>query len=751
MANARDFGAIGVPFTATCATQASTPVVTFSGSLPAGLIVGSGIGIVGAGATDVNSIRYFPTPTHRARVTAINGLQVTLDAAPAVTAASAQVYCDDSLPIQAAIDATTDGEVYLPPGTYLLGVPDAKNNAPLFLRSGVTLRGAGSSLTTLKVCDRAAQIPHALGSRAAYFYGVLDAAWQYPHASAIVNAHHTMWHRNQPWDVPHLANDPLLVTDVNVGVRDLSIDGNCDNQPANYVRGNMTEGVIADPRAFVALAEVNVEGGSLVVGHTYYVVVTYLDSLGRESTGRRNSITLTAGHNAIQLTMLTPPSGAVGQRIYVKDYESDPADRERWPYADWISDATLKAQWAQLWEVIDLPFKAAGAQVMISAHAEGTTYAPGSGGIGFASACNSTGIFFDNVRGALVENVNIKNFVVDGYCLAYIEQFDNQPAHPTEDVTFRNMIIQRCSRGAGGITAGNVHRILHENVRMFDCFWGVDFEPVGGATGPIEDITFRRCSFSGFFQGSSGGLVIVSRENTPIHRFLVDDCDFEDSFFGISCNNNDLTITIQNSRFRNNRYAAITANACARGLVDACLFEFNGRSYPPPPDNLQDMGGYGAALLAPPLGNTDRFGFPIWQLSNNRIVFEPDAGIWPINILQTAASVLLADNTFEMRPRYVGQVLSGLMPPIALPSNASAYVTAYGNVGDVRFQADDGATFVQIPHPPEYSANTWPTMQPLPPQSATHDAGVAAPSVDRTTHVDPEQTENQIKNFFKIY
>jgi len=69
----------------------------------------------------------------------------------------------------------------------------------------------------------------------------------------------------------------------------------------------------------------------------------------------------------------------------------------------------------------------------------------------------------------------------------------------------------------------------------------------------------------------------------------------------------------------------------------------------------------------------------------------------------------------------------------------------------VRFQADDGVTFVQIPHPPEHSANTWPTMQPLPPQSVTHDAGVAAPSVDRTTHVDPEQTENQIKNFFKIY
>ena len=87
-----NYGALGAVFATTGSISASSNTLTITGgALPAGIIVGSGLGIGGAGTPDAVSAPYFPTPADiasgwtapalRARVTAISGSTVTLSVA----------------------------------------------------------------------------------------------------------------------------------------------------------------------------------------------------------------------------------------------------------------------------------------------------------------------------------------------------------------------------------------------------------------------------------------------------------------------------------------------------------------------------------------------------------------------------------------------------------------------------------------------------------------------------------------------
>src|SRR5712692_2063170 len=76
--------------------------------------------------------------------------------------------------------------------------------------------------------------------------------------------------------------------------------------------------------AFIALAApavptiagLNVTGGSLVVGQTYYYVITALDLVGGETLhSTQASYTILSGQNATQVSWTTV-AGAAGYRIY---------------------------------------------------------------------------------------------------------------------------------------------------------------------------------------------------------------------------------------------------------------------------------------------------------------------------------------------------------------------------------------------------------------------------------------------------
>ena len=105
----------------------------------------------------------------RGRVVSVDEGQwtLTLDVVATVTVRDARVWNDDSLPIQAALSeagrlaegprAQAPVVVRIPRGSYPLGVPLAKDNLPLRIRSRTTVEGDGPGSTVLVLADEVNQ------------------------------------------------------------------------------------------------------------------------------------------------------------------------------------------------------------------------------------------------------------------------------------------------------------------------------------------------------------------------------------------------------------------------------------------------------------------------------------------------------------------------------------------------------------------------------------------------------------------
>ena len=140
--NAGDFGALGEPIRrATGRIEASNLSLLLTN--PKGWKNGAGVGVVEAGSGA--SFRG-GNPPLRTSVKSVLPEGLLLEKAatrPTGTqAVPAQVDCDDSIPIQAALDVLAvhqGGTLSIPEGQFIVGVPGSPENAPVNIPSDVRI------------------------------------------------------------------------------------------------------------------------------------------------------------------------------------------------------------------------------------------------------------------------------------------------------------------------------------------------------------------------------------------------------------------------------------------------------------------------------------------------------------------------------------------------------------------------------------------------------------------------------------
>ena len=145
----KDFGAVGQALTTKGSIQAGSKLLRVQ-SLD-GWVRNAGIGIAGASAGVTP-----PNPASLVtRVVSIDTANKTLllkDAAQNAVA-DVTVSSNDTLPIQDAVNSLgkDGGTVCVPPGTYMIGTPQALTNQPIVLGSNVRVLGAGRGATVLQL------------------------------------------------------------------------------------------------------------------------------------------------------------------------------------------------------------------------------------------------------------------------------------------------------------------------------------------------------------------------------------------------------------------------------------------------------------------------------------------------------------------------------------------------------------------------------------------------------------------------
>src|SRR5439155_23076648 len=112
------------------------------------------------------------------------------------------------------------GTVYLPAGLYVVGVPNATTNRPLFVGSNTRVTGDGKGATVLKVCNEANQRQPADPTNVS--------------AGIFANKANT-------WYLPQ--GGTPLPPDLDITIEDLTLDGNRNNQSQIIFKGNTTNGV----------------------------------------------------------------------------------------------------------------------------------------------------------------------------------------------------------------------------------------------------------------------------------------------------------------------------------------------------------------------------------------------------------------------------------------------------------------------------------------------------------------------------
>lgn len=573
---AEEYGAIGSVLTTTGSMTSGQYTVTVDDAT--GWKVGSGIGVAGAGASSGVLQSY---------VTAINGTVLTLHDVASGTVSGAAVTSDDGVPIQERLDycdANGGGVVQLGPKTYVIGVPNAQHNAPLFVGSNTTLRGMGKHHTVLKVCDNAKQLPWAWMTKRP---SSLDLATlkRYPQASVIVNRRNTQWHHNEDWDNSFPLPDNYLPADVNIVIEDMTIDGNSANQPYITSGGNQTKGTIPDPIYTFTVASANTGGGSLTVGHEYDVAVTYNDgTLPRKETCSNPyqvRTTISGGHNSLVVSMSTPPPNATKMRIWLRDVTSDPLDTTTYPdypnSSDWLDQA---------WEIVGE--YTAGTSHTILSHTPGSSYPPGIGTFTAQGQDSSItyNIFLDNLHGVRVARVDLTGICRDGLVLSTLDTDYRQDIygaieHPVTNGHFVDMDIDNAPRCGFSIT-GKVNSILFERINCEYCACGCDVE-ADSYPFPQSNVVFSKCRFAYSFRGGKnlagiGGLFLYPAEESPNRGLVVEGCTFEWNQVHLGLAKNDGTTIVHGNTFSNAFRTAITSSQLGATIIRSNTFVENGKS-----------------------------------------------------------------------------------------------------------------------------------------------------------------------------
>lgn len=397
---------------------------------------------------------------------------------------------DDRNAIQAAIDSLppTGGTVYFPligcaPTTYMFGTPGILT-PPLKYPSNATFLGdylPGVGRSTLKLCDGFRQLRFGEVPEPTSFFQLCIFA---PASSS------RFWGAYGP-------NVPNQVS--NVSFRDLTIDGNRDNQPLFYTKSN--HGLVPDP--FKRLNVAAVAGPSTLAAGTFQFFVTYTDVNGVETNvgGVPGSVVIAPGQFA-RITLPPTPSGAVQVYAYVSDSEVDAYGH----------DYVYERQG---------PFAIPGEENLdIHSHVLGNLYPPGIGLHQYPGEQATGAILLDSnsapgttpTSNIVFNNCDFGNAASDAITLGY-----------GFGAFLQDIRLDKCNlhdTGLNGMStaAQAITGLYVTDTDFFACDVGIDFENYPAA----NLVRVTRCSFNqcGF------GINIGTTDSVHTSDFVVDTCQF---------------------------------------------------------------------------------------------------------------------------------------------------------------------------------------------------------------------------------
>ncbi|MGH6811910.1 MAG: hypothetical protein ACREDM_06020 [Methylocella sp.] len=488
--NVRDFGAVGQALSTKGSIQAGSKVLRVH-TLD-GWVQNAGIGIAGASA-GLTPARPASLVTRVVSIDPINKTLLLKDAAEN-TVADVTVSSNDSLPIQDAIDSLgkRGGTVCLPPGTYMIGTPEALTNQPIVLGSNVRVLGAGRGASILQLCQEANVLWQ--GQKATPLTGLRMAG------PIFMNASNYWWSNTQMTAAQLLMPFYGLPYDSNIEIAGITFDGDKNHQTHVYepdYRPNPT----GMPKPTTSVQLNGTTGGRLPAG-TYWVFIRFQDAGGNEGIGGAHFKPLSLGppDNAIAVS-LPPvfPEGAVAVVPYICrndgtttansiNNELDPDGNPRYERFDPILlssilpwDGNLESPWPTIPITSHTAYPQAPAfdpQVPV-VDTQGNY--PVTGIVNFngntGDQCFGT---FINAKNLYVHDIEIRNFVNDGFNLEHVtySQFDRIHSHNN-------------GRHGLSITTDQI-----EEVDFNDCVFesnassGVDMEPIEG-----KSLRWHCCSF----------------------------------------------------------------------------------------------------------------------------------------------------------------------------------------------------------------------------------------------------------------
>ncbi len=576
------------------------------------IVVGAYVGVQGTESGGAAAMR--------GRVTAINGLVLTLDT-PATFAVLGAVVSTDAAPsLQAAgVAAHAAGGqiVFLPPGGFTSGVPNYARNLPIFQDSNVLWKGSGIGVTTIKLCDHAYQISPANPSL--------------PNCGIFANRNSTWW----------------MITpgapDTNIEICDMTLDGNASGQTKLTCPFN-TSSIKNQVHGYVMLDDAT--PGSLHAGHEYLGYVCYADGAGKETEASVSN----AGLSPIAGTSFhwkfgTPPINAVNTILYLRDnglrapawlpfhsfyapgdHVSQPVGSDFRTYictaiTTGISGASGPSGTGSgivdggvTWDFVTRGYivpgtgdplstdvgdifayerivhsgvPAANATLLVTSHTAGTALPTGGGFRGTPEATSSYGIYWDNVANCRAHDLEIKEVVLDCHGM----QSPSSTAS-CNHIRVWDSWFHHCGRGGLTIT-GIATDVMYINVRVEDAAQGTDFE-VAFPNLPIGLITMIGCTFTGSVKPGGNGLAYgTGAPNSDIQGFICIGCTFDNNLVHV-LSGSDGSDTYQSQfigcSFTNslNEAFVIRGNRNASCVVlRDCLFKDNGR-----PANFRDMSVY---------------------------------------------------------------------------------------------------------------------------------------------------------------
>ncbi len=597
-ADVRDYGAVGKPIIAKGGTAGGSLLIllgdpgptagwTFADLVPRGGQIG--FGLVPA---------YGDWAPYRLRGTADPSgfIRITPDESKALKDAwqliegdwlAVTVFIDDAPAIQDALNDAANNpgsEVFIPRGTYTLGVPSPvrldRNNQPLFVPSQTTVRGDGMGETVLRLAD---EVEQWLGHNHVSNIDVAGAA-------VFVNANSLTIAYLQP-SHPKLLG-ALPKEDHDIWIRDLTIDGNKDGQSRYFTPGGDPSLWRADPswperppsswprvdpgnptfRYDVSSDFDAMKPTALPHRARWGVAVTLFDVARNKESPSCPPLVIDnridkkgnfIGNERIILPpQLAPPRHSYKVNVYIKDLDACAKTNRN---TEMDPDCyTLLGQYDYA-TTLALANNPTPAKDHLPPGLGPTSASLGGGGA-------ATGILLDNISSCHIESVEIRNSGAWGLLLGN----SLYSGGGVRNSDFSELYIHdNCFQGIGATNAGS--GLMFAGCIINDNSGGFDWEP--NSPPAEQSVAFRGCHFSGRHDIDKG---LQFAPASAAASLLVEDCTFEGFLLQILVGNGAAkpgwtsVVRITGCTFADSlRSAILISGPWKEGCINDCTFQDN--------------------------------------------------------------------------------------------------------------------------------------------------------------------------------